>query len=202
MNPPGLRERKKQRTRTAIQQQALRLYREQGYARTTTEQIAEAAEVSPSTFFRYFPTKNHTVLYDRLDPLAVDAILAQPADVPPLRAVRNALLEVLNGLNPDELALEASRWRLVSDVPELRAAASAQIETTMPIFAEVIGQRVGRPADDEAVVAWTGAVVGAIVASLFAAFDRDESDLIGAVHRGLGYLETGPGSLTGLDQAP
>ncbi|MFN8629902.1 MAG: helix-turn-helix domain-containing protein [Chloroflexota bacterium] len=41
----------------AIQEHALRLFREQGYDRTTVEQIAEAAEVSPSTFFRYFPTR-------------------------------------------------------------------------------------------------------------------------------------------------
>jgi transcriptional regulator GlxA family with amidase domain len=54
---PGLRERKKTKTRAAIREHALRLFREQGYEATTVEQIAEAAEVSHSTFFRYFPTK-------------------------------------------------------------------------------------------------------------------------------------------------
>ncbi|ABW13376.1 regulatory protein TetR [Parafrankia sp. EAN1pec] len=49
---PGLRERKKARTRAAIQTHALRLFREQGYNATTVEQIIDAAEVSETTFFR------------------------------------------------------------------------------------------------------------------------------------------------------
>ena len=53
----GLRERKKLKTRAAIQHHALRLFQRQGHEHTTVEQIAEAAEVSPSTFFRYFSTE-------------------------------------------------------------------------------------------------------------------------------------------------
>jgi len=49
-----------------------------GYQRTTVEQIAAAAEVSPSTFFRYFPTKEDLVLQDDMDTRLVEAFERQP----------------------------------------------------------------------------------------------------------------------------
>ena len=54
---PGLRERKKQRTRRTIVDVATRLFAEQGYDATTLVQIADEAEIAPSTFFNYFPAK-------------------------------------------------------------------------------------------------------------------------------------------------
>src|SRR5215831_3477438 len=91
--PCGLRERKKARTRAAIREHALRLFREQGYQRTTVEQIAAAAEVSPSTFFRYFPTKEDLILQDDMDTRMVEAFERQPAGLGPIPAVRAALRE-------------------------------------------------------------------------------------------------------------
>ena len=91
--PAGLRERKKAKTRAAIREHALRLFREQGYGGTTVEQIAEAAEVSPATFYRYFPTKEDVVLQDDLDVLTFGSFEAQPAELSPLAAVRAAMAD-------------------------------------------------------------------------------------------------------------
>src|ERR1035438_9725222 len=99
----GLRERKKARTRASLREHALRLFREQGYQATTVEQIAAAAEVSPSTFFRYFPTKEDVVLQDDLDVRMLEALERQPADLGPVAALRAATREALNSFGPAEL---------------------------------------------------------------------------------------------------
>jgi AcrR family transcriptional regulator len=74
----GLRDRKKIKTRDAIHREAMRLIQTNGYANTTIEQIAEAAEVSPSTFIRYFPTKEMALITNDLDQMTVDALSQLP----------------------------------------------------------------------------------------------------------------------------
>src|ERR1700728_4989433 len=92
--PDGLRERKKARTRASLREHALRLFREKGYQATTVEQIAAAAEVSPSTFFRYFPTKEDLVLQDDMDTRMFAALEQQPPGLSPIAAVRAATRQV------------------------------------------------------------------------------------------------------------
>src|SRR6478752_6600783 len=70
----GLRDRKKIQTQAAIRREAMRLIDENGYANTTVEQIADAAEVSPSTFFRYFPSKEMVLMANDLDLVTVAAL--------------------------------------------------------------------------------------------------------------------------------
>lgn len=187
---PGLRERKKQKTRETIQDHALRLYADQGYARTTVEQIAEAAEVSQSTFFRYFPTKPDTVMHDRLDPRFFTALQAQPPELTPLRAAAAAIREVLGELSAEEYELELTRTRLIAEEQELRAAAVVNVETTLPAFIEAVGRRAGREPDDPQLLMWVGAVAGATVAALYSAMWQGE-DVLTRIEEVLEYLEAG-----------
>src|SRR5215218_9678164 len=117
----GLRERKKAKTRAEIQRQALRLFRERGYEETTVSQIAEAAEVSESTFFRYFPTKEDVVLWDEFDPLIFEAFKKQPPEMGPIRALRESIRDVLSGTSAAEKADLLGRLEVLMSVPPLRA---------------------------------------------------------------------------------
>jgi AcrR family transcriptional regulator len=165
----GLRERKKAKTRAAIQQHALRLFREQGYAETTVDQIAEAAEISPSTFFRYFATKEDVVIQDQYDPLMIAAFKAQPPDVSPVQAVREAMISVFGSLSEQEWAEEVQRQKLIAKVPELQAAALRQVAAGIEMLAAAAAERAGRRPDDLAVLAFAGAVVGVAIATMAAA---------------------------------
>jgi AcrR family transcriptional regulator len=186
----GLRERKKAKTRAAIQEHALRLFREQGYHATTVEQIADAAEVSPSTFFRYFPTKEDVVLHDELDPKLIAALREQPGELGSIAAIRRSMREVFEGLSESEAALEFQRHELARSVPELRARMADQFTGGMTMLAEALAERLGRPADDLAVRVLAGAVVGVGLAAVLSAEERSE-EFIQMLDAGLALLEAG-----------
>jgi AcrR family transcriptional regulator len=164
VRPDGLRERKKARTRASLREHALRLFREQGYAATTVEQIAAAAEVSPSTFFRYFPTKEDLVLQDDMDTRMVEALQQQPADLGAVAAVRAAVQQVLGSYSGADLDIVRETTQLSMTVPEIRARAMDEFSRTIGVVADAVAQRAGRPGDDLAVRAVAGAVVGVIMA--------------------------------------
>lgn len=187
----GLRERKKARTRAAIQQHALRLFREQGYEATTVEQIAEAAEVSPSTFFRYFPTKEEVVLYDDLDPVLFAAFEAQPAELNPIQAMRRAMREVFASLPAGEVEQQWERGRLILAVPELRMRMLDQIVESINLSAGMIARRLGRPVDDFAARTWAGAIIGVLMAALLSGLNDPKANFVELMDASLAYLEAG-----------
>ncbi|HEY6313539.1 MAG TPA: TetR family transcriptional regulator [Streptosporangiaceae bacterium] len=194
--PDGLRERKKARTRASIREHALRLFREQGYHATTVEKIAEAAEISPSTFFRYFPTKEDLVLQDDMDTRMIEALERQPAGLSPLAAVRAAIREMFASYGEADLDVIRQTTQLTMTVPEVRARALDELARTIGVISEAVARRAGRPADDLNVRIMAGAIVGVIMA-ITIPWDHEWSDrqtmedTFQHIEQGLALLEAG-----------
>lgn len=160
---PGLRERKKAKTRAAIQEHALRLFRERGYDDTTVEDIAAAAEVSPSTFFRYFPTKEDVVIFDVLDDELFSVYRRQPSSLSAVAALRATLGEIFGALTKDQLDAQLEREELTRTVPELRVRMIEEMLRTFELFAQLVAERSGRTSHDPRVRALVGAVLGVMI---------------------------------------
>ena len=189
----GLRERKKARTRAEIQTHAFRLFREQGYDATTVRQIIEEAEVSESTFFRYFPTKADVVLLDDFDPLITEAFRRQPPELSPVQALRGAFKSAFDELSAQEESEQQERMRIILSVPELRAGMLDQFASAMGLLAEELAERAGRDRDDIAVRALAGAVVGVAVAVMFVMVDDPTANLAALLDEAMAHLEAGLG---------
>lgn len=129
---PGLRERKKQRTRAMLVDAAVKLCIENGYNNTTVEQIAAAAEVSSRTFSRYFPNKD-AVMITVLDDLVNAAVAELPMIAPsvsPLRALACAHTRALRRVPAGEVTDLTTRRlilmvNVISSSSALRLAAAA-----------------------------------------------------------------------------
>jgi len=180
----GLRERKKARTRASLREHALRLFREKGYHETTVEMIAAAAEVSPSTFFRYFPTKEDVVLHDDMDERVLAAFDRQPPELAPLAAIRAAMRETWNSFTPAEWEQLAESARLSMEVPEIRARSMNEFARTINAIAAALARRTGREPGDLRVRVMAGAVVGAMMAIFLPEALEDPVALPGPEHAG------------------
>lgn len=160
---PGLRERKKIQTRRAIRRSAYRLFATQGYDATPVDQIADLAEVSPSTVFRYFPTKEDIVLTDEYDPLMAEALLRRPAEERPITAVRNAVMEVVRDAYAHESEEMIQRLRLICEIPAVRARLVECVVTTTHEVGRALAQRTSRSEQDPELQVFLGAVVGGLM---------------------------------------
>ncbi|MFF2405399.1 TetR/AcrR family transcriptional regulator [Streptomyces sp. NPDC058092] len=192
--PPtmGLRERKKLKTRIAIRRATYRLISEQGYDATTIEQIAEAAEVSPSTVFRYFATKEDIVLTDEYDPVMEAELRNRPADEPPLESLRFIMAEALTAFLASEEEELRQRTRLMVEVPAIRARMTETMSDTAKVLAQALADRSGRNPDDLEVRVFIAAVLGALrEVTLYWGEHGQEGDLIAMINQALDTLEGG-----------
>lgn len=183
---PGLRERKKLQTRGAIRREAIRLITERGYAATTVEDIAAAAQVSTSTFFRYFPNKSAVLVPGQMMEPIIAAFLAAPAEMTPIRAYRHAVEQVFSHIAGPEWAEELTRQALMYTLPEAAGPLYTQYIDTLEQIAAAMAIRLNRPATDPAIRTTAGAMVGVMMEELHGRpMDPDR------VYRALEFLDAG-----------
>ena len=182
----GLRDRKKIQTRESIRREAMRLIDENGYANTTVEQIAEAAEVSPSTFFRHFPFKEMALMANDLDQVTIEALEQQPSDMPSMQAFRRPLKITMAAVSEDEWRFERARLKMVLSIPELKTAQFDEYRRTVVRLAEADCRRTGREPDDFEVRVFVGALAGGLMAVL----DRTPG-VPERMYRALDFMEAG-----------
>lgn len=161
---PGLRERKKLRTRRTLQNEALRLFESKGYDATTIEEIAAAAEMSPRTFSRHFRAKEDVVLWDDFAPTFSEFFARRPAGEALGLAIGEALREGLRSISPEDLGRMQRRMRLIHSTPALRERGYPQLGLMMEAFAPVVAGRLNLPPDDVRARVFAGALMGALVA--------------------------------------
>ena len=140
------RERKKARTRQRLMSEGLRLFAEQGFQETTVEAIADAADVAPRTFFRYFPSKVDVLFGDHEELVALlhETVAERPADESVARAVRRAnLAGVERVLESPEIYL--ARTRVAAEIP----AASARSRHLDADYEQVIAEALALERGDD-----------------------------------------------------
>jgi hypothetical protein len=106
-------------------------------------------------------------MYDGLDPAVIAAYREQPAELGPVRALRNAMRQVFAEIPPETMRDMRERFELIMAVPELRSRMLSELVRNIQMVADLVGQRVGKPADDVGVRAFAGAFIGAITGVLF-----------------------------------
>jgi AcrR family transcriptional regulator len=150
---PGLRERKKRRTRELIAETARRLFSERGFEQVTVAEVAEAADVSQQTVFNYFPTKEDLV-YWRLESFEaelLDAIRERSPGEPALAAFGRFVRRARGSLaEPDPQARErlAAVTRMIAASPALRAREQRIYESYTDALAALLAQETGARTGD------------------------------------------------------
>ena len=162
----GLRERKKLKTRETLRHEALRLFEEQGYTETTVEQIAAAADVSPSTFFRYFTNKAALLVPDQMMEPIIELFLAAPPELSPIAAYRHAVTQVLDSMAGPGWSPESERQQLLYTLPEAAGALYTQYIKTIDSITTALAARLDRPGDTPELRTTAGAIVGVCMATV------------------------------------
>jgi AcrR family transcriptional regulator len=143
---PGLRERKKQRTRRLIADTAHRLFAERGFDAVTVADVAREADVSEGTVFNYFATKEQLFWgeMESFEAALVEAVRTRPAGESLAAAFRRFIVERSERLAVDEVAaLITTAARIVGDSPTLQAREREIVARATQALAEAIAAETG-----------------------------------------------------------
>ncbi|WP_344577084.1 TetR/AcrR family transcriptional regulator [Streptomyces lunalinharesii] len=189
---PGLRERKKLKTRQAIRRAAFRLFAERGYDATPVDRIAAAAEVSPSTVLRYFPAKEDIVLTDEYDALLAAGIRARPTGEPFVETLRHVTVGIMRDIGATDRGELVQRIRLIRDVPAVRGRTAELTARHIETVSAALAERAGRPADDLGIRVVSAAGLAALQEAMLRwAGDHEATSPQELIHRSMDVLARG-----------
>jgi AcrR family transcriptional regulator len=169
----GLRQRKKQQTREAIYRAAMRLFAERGFDATTIADIAAAADISPRTFFSYFPSKEEAV-FAKFEPAFESfdrAMRERPPGTDALVTMREWILGMASEFTGDIEAVKLEA-RLRQESPAVAACDLRHMRQFERRLAEAVGEDLGEPADALRPRLVAAAAIAALQAS------SDKADMI------------------------
>jgi AcrR family transcriptional regulator len=188
----SLRERKKIKTRDAIRTATYALIREQGYDATTIEQIAERAEVSPSTVFRYFPTKEDIVLTDEYDQLMAEELRTRPAGESWMDSVRHVMRLAIEANDREDPDVARMRAHLAVQVPAIRSRMVESMSQTGLMLRQAIAERHGLDPDSVEVRVYAMSfIAGLMEVSMYWAENGFQGDMRDLLDQALDVLDQG-----------
>jgi AcrR family transcriptional regulator len=186
---PGLRERRRAKTEAAIRHEAIGLFRRYGYSATTVEQIADAADVSPSTFFRYFPSKEALLFIEAEEQAIITAFEQSLPETTPIQALGRAMRALIAGMTPEELKDIQARNAIIFTTPELAGPLLNYKLASTRLMAGLIAERYRQPADSLEITTFVGAIQGARLAVMAYWGDHPDIDIAATWQAAFDLLE-------------
>ncbi len=146
VDPPGLRERKRQQTRERLTRAAMALFLERGFEATTLDDIAAASDISRRSFFHYFASKEDVVFawHEEITAALIAAVAARPSDEAMLAAAENAISAMARQIEPSDAIAMACLKR---DNPALQARDQVKYEKLERALADALAKRAGHKAE-------------------------------------------------------
>jgi AcrR family transcriptional regulator len=164
--PLPLRERKRLAAMRRIQDVAIEQFERHGFDEVTIEQVAAASDVSPSSIYRYFGTKEQLVVWDPHDAAAAHLVGQQLPDLLPTEAIRTIVVGTLGeAFRTDEDRIRR-RLQLAFAHPSIEAALDLQATQLTPAIAALLGHHLDRAPDDLDVQVLAYAFVGGLMGAL------------------------------------